>query len=98
MGCGRLLLRRDAAVPLRHDADPGRAYRNYNRICGHANEIKYVCYGPVGPAGTCYGGTTLISNSSYINIGTSGSYGYGTAAAKCGDYLTLWVDCHSTQP
>ena len=41
---------------------------------------------------------TLISNSGYLNTGTSGTYGYGTAAAKCGDYLTLWVDCHSTQP
>jgi hypothetical protein len=77
---------------------PGASYRNYNRIWGPANEIKYLCYGPISPAGNCYGGTTLISNSSYLNIGTSGTYGYGTAAAKCGDYVTLWVDCHSTQP
>jgi hypothetical protein len=76
----------------------GAAYRNYDRIYGNANDTKFVCYGPVSPSGTCYGNTTLISNSSYVNIGTSGSYGYGTAAAKCGDYVTLWVDCHTTQP
>ena len=39
-----------------------------------------------------------VSNSSFLNLGTSGSYGYGTAGAKCGDYVTLYVDCHSTQP
>jgi hypothetical protein len=77
---------------------PGAAYRNYDRIYGPANQIKYVCYGPVSPAGNCSAATTLFSNSGYVNIGTSGSYGSGTAAAKCGDYATLWVDCHSTQP
>ena len=77
---------------------PGASYRNYNRIWGPANETKYLCYGPVSPSGSCYAGTTLLSNSGYLNIGTSGTYGYGTAAAKCGDYVTLWVDCHSTQP
>lgn len=77
---------------------PGAAYRNYNRVYGNANDAEYVCYGPVSPAGTCYAGTLLIGNSSYLNNGTSGSYGYGTAAAKCGAYLTLYLDCHSTQP
>ena len=76
----------------------GAAYRNYDRIYGNANDTKYVCYGPIVPAGSCYGTTTVISNASYINIGPSGSFGYGTAAAKCGTYLTLYVDCHSTQP
>jgi hypothetical protein len=77
---------------------PGAAYRNYNRIWGDANQTKYLCYGPVSPAGNCYAGTTLFGNSSYLNIGTSGTYGYGTAAAKCGTYVTQWTDCHSTQP
>jgi hypothetical protein len=76
----------------------GAAYRNYNRVFGNAADAKYLCYGPVSPAGTCYAGTTLIGNSSYLNLGTSGSFGYGTAAAKCGDYTNLWLDCHSTQP
>jgi hypothetical protein len=75
----------------------GAAYRNYDRMSGPAGYTKYICYGPAGD-GSCYGGTLLISNSSYLNIGTSGSYGYGTAGAKCGDYVTLWVDCHTTQP
>ncbi len=75
----------------------GAAYRNYNRISGTANDTKYVCYGPVGTT-TCYAGTTIVGNSSYINIGTSGSYGYGSAASKCGDYVTLWIDCNTTQP
>ena len=52
----------------------------------------------MSPSGSCYGGTTLLSNSGYLNIGTSGTYGYGTAAAKCGTYVTLFVDCHTTQP
>jgi hypothetical protein len=76
----------------------GAAYRNYDRISGTANDTKYLCYGPVSPAGNCYPGTTLVSNSSFLNIGPSGSFGYGTAAAKCGTYVTLWVDCHTTQP
>jgi hypothetical protein len=76
----------------------GAAYRNYDRIFGNADDTKYVCYGPVSPAGNCYPTTTVVSNSSYVTVGPSGSYGYGTAAAKCGTYLTLYVDCHSTQP
>jgi hypothetical protein len=76
---------------------PGAAYRNYDRIAGSANDTKYVCYGPAG-TGSCYAGTTIVGNSSFINIGPSGAYGYGTAGAKCGDYVTLWVDCHTTQP
>jgi hypothetical protein len=76
----------------------GAAYRNYDRIAGNTGDTKYICYGPVSPAGNCYPTTTIVSNAVYINIGTSGSYGYGTAAAKCGDYVTLWVDCHTTQP
>ncbi len=47
---------------------------------------------------TCYAGRDVVGNSAFINIGTSGSYGYGTAGAKCGDYVTLYVDCHTTQP
>ncbi len=77
---------------------PGAAYGDYNRIYGKADDTKYVCYGPLAPAGSCYGTTTVIGNSGYINLGSSGSYGYGTAASKCGTYLTLFVDCHSTQP
>lgn len=77
---------------------PGAAYRNYDRISGNTGDTKYLCYGPVSPAGTCYPNTTLVSNSVYLNLGTSGSYGYGSAAAKCGDYVTLYVDCHTTQP
>lgn len=76
---------------------PGAAYRNYNRISGPANQTKYVCYGPAG-TGTCYAGTLVASNSSFVNEGSSGSYGYGTAGSKCGDYVTLWVDCNTTQP
>jgi hypothetical protein len=76
----------------------GAAYRNYNRIYGNTGDTKFVCYGPVAPAGNCYGNTTAIANSSYVGITSSGAYGYGTAAAKCGDYVTLFVDCHSTQP
>lgn len=75
----------------------GAAYRNYNRMSGPAGYTKYVCYGPAGD-GSCYAGTFLASNSSFLNLGSSGSYGYGTAGAKCGDYVTLWVDCHTTQP
>ena len=76
----------------------GAAYRNYNRIYGNAGDTKYVCYGPVSPSGVCYPTTTVFGNASYINISSSGSYGYGTAAAKCGDYTLLYVDCHTTQP
>ena len=76
---------------------PGAAYRNYNRISGNGNEAKYVCYGPPGN-GACYAGAYMTGNSSLVSMGSSGSYGYGTAGAKCGDYVTLWVDCHSTQP
>jgi hypothetical protein len=76
---------------------PGAAYRNYDRISGNANDTKYVCYGAVSTA-TCYSGAAFVGNSAFINLGTSGSYGYGTAGAKCGDYVTLWVDCHTTQP
>jgi hypothetical protein len=76
---------------------PGAAYRNYNRISGVAGYTKYVCYGPVGTT-TCYAGTTVVGNVDYINIGTTGTYGLGSAAAKCGDYATLYVDCHTTQP
>jgi hypothetical protein len=76
---------------------PGAAYRNYNRISGQSNDTKYVCYGPVGN-GACYAGTTVIGNSAFINLSSSGAYGYGTAGAKCGDYVTLWVDCNTTQP
>lgn len=75
----------------------GAAYRNYNRISGNTNDTKYVCYGPAG-TGTCYAGAFVGGSSSFISMGTSGSYGYGTAGAKCGDYVTLWVDCHTTQP
>lgn len=76
---------------------PGAAYRNYDRISGNANDTKYVCYGPAGTS-TCYAGASAVGNSAFINLGSSGSYGYGTAGAKCGDYVTLWVDCHTTQP
>jgi hypothetical protein len=76
---------------------PGAAYRNYNRIYGTGNEAKYVCYGPAGN-GACYAGAYVAGNSSLVSLGSSGSYGYGTAGAKCGDYVTLWVDCHTTQP
>ena len=76
---------------------PGSAYRNYNRISGVAGQTKYVCYGPVGTT-TCYAGTTVVGNADYINIGTTGTYGLGSAAAKCGDVVTLYVDCHTTQP
>jgi hypothetical protein len=76
---------------------PGAAYRNYNRMSTTTGDAKYICYGPAG-TGTCYAGTTLVSNSSFLNLGTSGSFGYGTAGAKCGDYVTLYVDCHTTQP
>lgn len=76
---------------------PGSAYRNYNRITGLTNDTKYVCYGPAGTT-SCYAGTTVVGTSSYVNIGSTGSYGLGSAVAKCGDYLTLWVDCHTTQP
>ena len=48
----------------------GAAYRNYNRITGTGNDTKYVCYGPAGTT-TCYAGTTVVGNSSYINIGTT---------------------------
>jgi hypothetical protein len=75
----------------------GAAYRNYDRISGNTNDTKYVCYGPAG-TGTCYAGAFVGGSSSFISMGTSGSYGYGTAGAKCGDYVTLWVDCHTTQP
>jgi hypothetical protein len=75
----------------------GAAYRNYNRISGQSNDTKYVCYGPAGN-GACYAGTAVIGNSAFINSGSSGSYGYGTAGSKCGDYVTLWVDCNTTQP
>jgi hypothetical protein len=75
----------------------GAAYRNYDRISGNSNDTKYVCYGPAGTQ-TCYAGTTIVGNSAFVNISSSGSYGYGTAGAKCGDYVTLWVDCHTTQP
>jgi hypothetical protein len=75
----------------------GAAYRNYNRISGNTADTKYVCYGPAGTS-TCYAGTTVFGNATYINIGSSGSYGYGSAASKCGDYVTLYVDCHTTQP
>jgi hypothetical protein len=76
---------------------PGAAYRNYNRISGNTGDTKYVCYGPAG-TGTCYAGTTVLSNGTLVSEGTSGSYGYGTAGAKCGDYVTLYVDCDTTQP
>lgn len=76
----------------------GAAYRNYDRISGLTGDWKYLCYGPVSPAGNCYPSTTIVSNSTFVNLGSSGSYGYGTAAAKCGDYVTLYVDCHTTQP
>ena len=75
----------------------GAAYRNYNRITGDTSDTKYVCYGPAGN-GACYAGTAVVGGSTFINAGSSGSYGYGTAGSKCGDYVTLWVDCHSTQP
>jgi hypothetical protein len=76
---------------------PGASYRNYDRISGQSNDLKYVCYGPVGN-GACYAGASAIGNSAFINLASSGSYGYGTAGAKCGDYVTLWVDCNTTQP
>src|ERR1700704_2316414 len=57
---------------------PGAAYRNYNRISGKANEAKYLCYGPVGN-GACYAGAFIAGNSTFVNLGTSGSFGYGTA-------------------
>ena len=76
---------------------PGAAYRNYNRMSTSTGDTKYICYGPAG-TGSCYANTTLASNAGFLNLGTSGSYGYGTAGAKCGDYVTLYVDCHTTQP
>ena len=76
---------------------PGAAYRNFNHMSTSAGDTKYICYGPAG-TGTCYGTTTLVSTAGYLSIGSSGSYGYGTAGAKCGDYVTLYVDCHTTQP
>ena len=56
----------------------GAAYRNYNRMSGNGNEAKYVCYGPAGN-GACYAGAFVGGNSSLVNMGSSGSYGYGTA-------------------
>jgi hypothetical protein len=76
---------------------PGAAYRNYNRIQGNTNDTKYVCYGPAG-TGSCYAGAFVGGNASFLNMSSSGSYGYGTAGSKCGDYVTLWVNCFSTQP
>lgn len=76
---------------------PGAAYRNYNRMSTSTGDTKYICYGPAG-TGTCYANTTLVSNSAFLNLTTSGAYGYGTAGAKCGDYVTLYVDCDTTQP
>ena len=67
-------------------------------MSGPANDTKYVCYGPAGD-GSCYAGDLpRRATRRSLNLGSSGSYGYGTAGAKCGDYVTLWVDCHSTQP
>ncbi len=83
----------------RHDAD---ARSRIPQLQPHLRQRRTTpstsATGPIGPAGTCYAGTTIVGNASYINIGTSGSYGYGTAGAKCGDYVTLYVDCHTTQP
>ncbi len=76
----------------------GAAYRNYNRIYGNTGDPKFVCYGPISPASTCHTNAITAANATFVAQTSSGSYGYGTAAAKCGDWVTLWVDCHTTQP
>ena len=77
----------------------GAAYRNYNRMYGNGQRHQVRLLRAGRPERHLLRRDDLhASNSSYVNIGSSGSYGYGTAAAKCGDYVTLWVDCHTTQP
>jgi len=65
--------------------------RNYNRISGNGNEAKYVCYGPPGN-GACYAGAYMAGNSSLVSMGSSGSYGYGTAGVKIPEgYLQIEI-------
>ena len=84
LGRGRLLLRRYAALPGGMAQTPGAAYRNYNRIYGNANDTKYVCYGPAGTGDVLRGTHASSATPPTSTSGTSGAYGYGTAAAKCG--------------